>query len=264
MGLLALLGSDKSATALTREAMREARSQRGEERRSKRGRAKSKDTSGSEGTEQTEEQNSVVGALQTMVESFRDIGIDGKLNYSSAEDVASHASTRSGNNSRKAIRRVVRQHRRGVTVGGFLTGLGGLFTLPFLLPANIFEFYVQATRMAGAIASIRGYHLNDEEVRSRVLAALVGEESDDVLASIGLGPIAGAATRQISKHVPLPASSAVARAIGGRVLRRFGLRSVRLFGKAIPGLGGIIGAWSDRRMLKKIHRSTMKSFPPVH
>ncbi len=261
MGLMALLGSDKSATKLTREAMGEARALRTEERASKRGRAGSTDTPGDTG--ETDEQNSVVGALQTMVESFRDIGLEGKLHYSSAAEVAAQASNRSSNKPKKAIRHVVRRHRRTVTVGGFLTGLGGLFTLPFLLPANIFEFYVQATRMSGAIAAIRGYDLDDEQVRSRVLAALVGEESDDVLASIGLGPVAGAATRQITKHVPLPASSAVARAIGARVLRRFGLRSVRLFGKAIPGLGGIIGAWADRRMLKKVQRSTMKSFPAL-
>ncbi len=239
MGVLGLLRKDGSATDVTRKAMREVRS----------------------GKAEGDEHNGVESALQTMVESFRDIGLDGKFNYSSAEDVARRASKRFRRKPKKAVRRVVRKHRRGVTVAGFLTGLGGLFTLPLLLPANVFTFYVQATRMVGAIAAIRGYDLDDEEIRSRVLAALVGEESEDVLASLGLGPIAGAATRQIAKRVPLSPSSAVARAIGGRMLRRFGLRSVRLFGKAIPGLGGIIGAWSDRRMLKKIARTAMESFP---
>ena len=238
MGILALLGRDES-TGITRKAMREARS------------AKDGD------------QNKLGSALQSMVESFRDIGLDGKLKYSSALRIAERAMKRSRKNPEKAIRRVVRQHRRSVTAAGFLTGLGGLITLPVLLPANVFEFYVQATRMVGAIASIRGYDLNDDEVRSRVLAALVGEESEDVLASIGLGPIAGAATRQLEKRLPFSPSSAVARAIGGRVLRRFGLQSARLFGKAIPALGGVIGALSDRGMLKKISRTAMENFPPV-
>ena len=57
--------------------------------------------------------------------------------------------------------------------------------------------------------------------------------------------------------------AAVANAIGGRILRRFGLRSVRLFGKAIPGLGGVIGAASDRGQLKKIARSALVMFPQV-
>ncbi len=239
MAMFGLLGRNKSTTSITRQAMKDARSKKGDAR------------------------SSVGGALQKMTESFRDIGLNGALKYSSADEVARRASKKSRGNEQKAIRRVVRQHRRGVTAAGFLTGLGGLFTLPFLLPANVFEFYVQATRMVGAIATIRGYDLDDDEVRSRVLAALVGEESEDVLAGIGLGPIAGTATREIVKRLPSSPSSTVARAIGGRVLRRFGLQSVRLFGRAIPGLGGIIGAWSDRGMLKKIARTAQKSFPSV-
>lgn len=239
MGLFGLLGDGESPAKLTRKAMRAARS--------------GASAAGEGGAE----------ALQRMVEAFRDVGLDGKLKYSSAGKIAQKALKRSRKDEKKAIRRVVRSHARGVTAAGFLTGLGGLLTLPLLLPANLFEFYVQSTRMVGAIASIRGYDLEDEEVRSRVLAALVGEESEDVLDSIGLGPIAGAATRQITKRLPVSPSSAVARAIGGRVLRRFGLRSVRLFGKAIPALGGIIGAWSDRRMLKKIATTAKESFPSV-
>ena len=240
MGLFGLLRSDASDARTVREAMKSARSSGDDDRH---------------GAER---------ALQSMVESFRDIGLDGKLKYSSAGEVARRASTRSNSNPKKAVRRVVRQHRRGVTAAGFVTGLGGLFTLPLLLPANVFEFYVQSTRMVGAIASLRGYDLNDEEVRTRVLAALVGEESEDVLASIGLGPIAGAATRQITKRLPASAISDVTRAIGARMLQRFGLQSVRLFGKAIPGLGGVIGAWSDRRQLKKIAKVAKQSFPGVN
>lgn len=238
MGLFGLFGGESPAS-ITRKAMRAARS--------------GASAAGDEGLE----------ALQKMVEAFRDVGLDGKLKYSSADEMGRKALKRSGRNEKKAIRRVVRSHRRGVTAAGFLTGLGGLFTLPLLLPANLFEFYVQATRMVGAIASIRGYDLEDEEVRTRVLAALVGEESEDVLDSIGLGPIAGAATRQIAKRLPMSPSSAVARAIGGRMLRQFGLQSARLFGKAIPGLGGVLGAWSDRKVLKKIARTAEKNFPPI-
>lgn len=237
MGLLKLLGREES-TGITRSAIKEARSTPNDD--------------ASDGS-----------ALQTMVEAFRDIGLDGRLKYSSAERVARRALKRSGGNPRKAIRVVERQHRRGVMAAGFLTGLGGLITLPVLLPANVFEFYVQATRMVGAIASIRGYDIDDEEIRSRIVAALVGEDSEDILASIGLGPIAGMASRGIAKRLPSSPSTEVARAIGGRMLRQFGLQSVRLFGKAIPGLGGVLGAWSDRRVLKKIARTAEKNFPQV-
>jgi hypothetical protein len=150
-----------------------------------------------------------------------------------------------------------------VTVGGFLTGLGGVITLPVLLPTNVMEFYIQSTRMVGAIAVVRGYDLDDEEVRVRVLAALLGEESGDVLRSIGLGPVAGAAARGVAGRLPDSPHSAVVSAVGGRLIRRFGLRSVRLFGKAIPGLGGVLGALSDRKQLGRIAEAAKKGFPQV-
>ena len=242
MGIFGFMRRDEG-TKTTRSAMKEVRRDK-----AAKGRGKKK----------AEVEQESGGALQRMVESFRDIGLDGKLNFSSAQAVANRALKRSRKNPEKAARQIIRSHRRGVTVGGFATGLGGVFT-----PANVFEFYVQATRMVGAIAAVRGYDLEDEEVRTRVLAALVGEESDDILASVGLGPVAGAATRQLTKRLPASPSTAVARAIGGRVVRRFGLRSTRLFGKAIPGLGGVIGAWGDRRALKKIAETAKKDFPQV-
>lgn len=241
MGIFGMLRRDEKTTSTAREAMKEARK-------------------GADGPKAFGGQDG--GALQRMVETFRDIGLDGKLTYSSAAEAAKKSQRgRAGKRPQKAIRRLVRSHRRGVSVAGFLTGLGGIFTLPILLPTNVVEFYVQSTRMVGAIAVVRGYDLDDEEVRVRVLAALLGEESGDVLKNIGLGPVAGAATRTAAKRLPRSTESAVASAIGGRILRKFGLRSVRLFGKAIPGLGGVLGAISDRAQLNKIATAALKSFP---
>src|SRR5690625_6974936 len=86
----------------------------------------------------------------------------------------------------------------------------------------------------------------------------MGEESGDVLGSVGLGPVAGAASRQVAKRLPGTVESQIAGALGGRILRRFGLRSVRLFGKAIPGLAGVVGAIADRRQLNKIARAAQE------
>ena len=70
-------------------------------------------------------------------------------------------------------------------------------------------------------------------------------------------------TRGLAKRLPTTPQSELAGAIGGRLLRRFGLRSARLFGKAIPGLGAVLGALADRSQLNKIAAAAKKSFPPV-
>ena len=239
MGIFSMLRRDRTTTRTARAALKEAR--------------KGVDAGAGED-----------GALERIVTIIRDVGLDGKLTYSSAAEIAKKAQGGGAkNHPEQAIRRIVRRHRRGVTVGGFATGLGGFITLPILLPTNVVEFYVQSTRMVGAIAAVRGYDLDDEEVRIRVLASLLGEESGDVLKNIGLGPIAGVAARGVAKQLPTTPQSQVAGAIGGRLLRRFGLRSVRLFGKAVPGLGAVIGAFSDRSQLSRIAKAAKKSFPPV-
>ena len=236
MGIFSMLRRDDSARRTARAAMKEAR----------RGQA------------------SQDGALERIVTMIRDTGLDGKLAYSSAAETARRAQRGRGRRRPEvAVRRLVRRHRRGVTAGGFVTGLGGFITLPLLLPTNVLEFYIQATRMVGAIAVVRGYDLDDEEVRVRVLATLLGEESADVLRNIGLSPVAGAAARGVAGRLPASPHSAVVSAVGGRLIRRFGLRSARLFGKAIPGLGGVLGALSDRKQLNRIAEAARKGFPQV-
>lgn len=233
MGILDVLRRDRKTTDTARSALREARGP---------------------GTGSND-------AITRLVGTIRDIGIDGRLTYRSAREIALRAD-RGGRNARKrAERRIVRRHRRGVTVGGFTTGLGGFLTLAILLPLNVVEFYVQSTRMVAAIAATRGHDVSDDEVRARVLTTLLGEESGDVLDHLGLTPIAGVATKQVAKRLPAPQISQVANAIGVRILRRFALRSFRIFGKAIPGLGGVIGAWSDRRQLRKIAATARREFP---
>lgn len=238
MGIFGMLRRDDAAKSTARQAMKEAR---------------------------TEKIGAGPGsAVQRMIDTVRDIGLDGKLTYSSAAEVARKAQRgRARTRPEKAVRRIIRSHRRSVTAAGFLTGLGGVITLPVLLPTNIMEFSIQATRMVGAIAAVRGHDLEDEEVRVRVLATLLGEESGDVLRSLGLGPVAGAAVRGVAGRLPDSPHSAIVQAVGGRVIRRFGLRSARLFGKAIPGLGGVLGAISDRRQLNRIAAAARTGFPPV-
>ena len=66
--------------------------------------------------------------------------------------------------------------------------------MPIALPANVLEFYVQATRMVGAIATLRGYDVQDPRIRTAVLLTLVGSKSDDVLKKAGMATGGGRVT----------------------------------------------------------------------
>ncbi|QGF22907.1 hypothetical protein [Raineyella fluvialis] len=137
------------------------------------------------------------------VEGLRDIALDGTLAFTSAGRMAARAGGRA-RHPEAAIATVVRRHANGVAVGGFLTGLGGFLTLLVALPVNVVEFHLQAIRMVGAIARLRGYDLTDERVRTAVLLSVAGDDSHAILrqAGLGLGGISGRLTDQLTGRMP--------------------------------------------------------------
>jgi len=202
------------------------------------------------------------GAATRMIERLMDIGIDGKGSFDSAQRVADVALARHSG-AERAIDAMVRSHLKLAAASGFVTSLGGFVTLPIALPTNVLGFYLVATRMVAGIASIRGYDLRQPEVRSAVLLALVGADSDDLLKK--LPPLPGVGTGGLAnlavQRLPGPALMAVNKGIGFRLLGQVGKKSLTRFGKAVPLLGGVVGAGVDTFLLKRIADYARQEFP---
>ncbi|MCI2240368.1 EcsC family protein [Paenibacillus sp. TRM 82003] len=200
-----------------------------------------------------------------LVQRLLAVGIDGKGPFDGAVAVASRA--RAGHPSTEsAVHEVVRRHTRLVAASGFATGVGGLVTLPVALPANVAGFYVLATRAVAAVAELRGYDTSRPEVRSAVLLTLVGADATDVLKSAGLprldigGRLASLATRRWSPAVLMLLNKGV----GFRLLARVGTGGlVRAGSRAVPVLGGAVGAGADALMLRRIAKHAEHALPPV-
>ena len=199
-------------------------------------------------------------AATRMIERLMDVGIDGKGSFDSAQKVADVAlSENSG--AERAIDAMVRSHLKLAAAGGFITSLGGFVTMPIALPVNVLGFYLIATRMVAGLASIRGYDLSKPEVRSAVLLALVGADADDLLKKAGYvstGRLANLAVQRL----PGPALMAVNKAVGFRLLTQVGKKSVTRLGKAVPLVGGVVGAGVDTFLLKRIAGHARQEFPP--
>jgi EcsC protein family len=160
-----------------------------------------------------------------------------------------------------AIDAVVRQHVKIAAAGGFVTGIGGLVTLPVALPVNVAEFYLLATRMVAAIACLRGYDLRQPEVRSAILLALVGADADDLLKRAGLSP-SGRLAGLAAERLPGPALMMVNKGVGFRLISQIGRKSLPRFGKAVPIVGGAVGAGIDVLLLRRIADHARHEFPP--
>ncbi|WP_338751587.1 hypothetical protein [Janibacter alittae] len=210
-----------------------------------------------------QEQAGANGAVVHLVQQLLDVGIEGCGRFDSAVAVGDAALLKSGGNAERAIDRIVADHIKLAGASGFITNLGGFATMVVALPANVFGFYVLATRMAAAVAHVRGHDLARGEVRSAALLSLVGADAQDLLAKAGMavpsGRLAGFASQQLSG----PALMMVNKAVGFRILSRTGRGVFARFGKAVPLVGGAVGAGMDVWLLKQLADHVREEFPPA-
>ncbi|CAN7425008.1 EcsC family protein [Terrabacter sp. LjRoot27] len=203
------------------------------------------------------------GAATRLVERLLDVGIDGQGPFDPAHEIAANALKHARGDSDQALRIIVRDHRQLGAVGGFVTGLGGFFTMPISLPANVLEFYLLATRMTAATAKVRGYDIDQPEIRSAILLTLAGADSDDLLKKAGLQAPGGKLSSVALDRLPAPALMVLNKAIGFRLLGRIGQGTFARLGRLVPVVGGLIGAAVDVYMLGRIGKQAAKEFPPV-
>ena len=195
-----------------------------------------------------------------LIERLLDVGIDGAGPFDSAQHVADVA-TGEQPEPDAAIDKIVRSHLKLAAAGGFLTGFGGIMTMTVALPANVIEFYLLATRMVAAVATVRGYDIRRGEVRTAVLLTLVGADSDDLLKKAGV-VTSGRLANLASQRLPGPALMAVNKGVGFRLASQLGKKSLSRFGKAVPVVGGAVGAGLDTYLLHRIADHARHEFPP--
>ena len=126
-------------------------------------------------------ENMIMDVLNTCYEK----AVNGLPKMETAQDLAEKYMHKH-NNVNDAINEFVNWQTAKCATSGFLTGLGGLVTLPVALPANITSVLYVQIRMIAAIAHMRGYDLKDDQVRTFVYVALTGQAATDILKQAGI------------------------------------------------------------------------------
>lgn len=130
------------------------------------------------------------------------------------------------------------------TTSGFVTGLGGVLTLPVAIPANLASVMYVQLQMVAAIACLGGHDVRSDRVRAVCYACLCGNAAMDVLKGAGL-TVGKKMTEQAIKRLSFEAIKKINRAVGFRLVTKFGQTGAINLGKAVPLVGGVIGGTFD-------------------
>ncbi len=128
---------------------------------------------------------------------------------------------------------------------GFITGLGGLVTLPIAIPLNIASIIYVQIRMITAIAHIAGEDVKNDKVKSLVFLCMVGSQATEILRNIGIQVGNQFAAKVIKQYITGEMIKLINQKVGFRLLTKFGSAGVINLGKSIPLVGGLIGGSFD-------------------
>lgn len=184
-------------------------------------------------------ENKIMQALDWAYEK----AVNGVPGLDSASELASSYMKQNGSR-RDQANSLIRWQNTKAGTSGFLTGLGGLITMPVMIPANITSVMYVQIRMISAIAHMGGHNLNDDRVKSLVYACLTGNAAKDILKDVGI-VVGRKLTESAIKNISGKTITAINQRVGFRLLTKFGEKGVINLGKAVPLLGGIVGATFD-------------------
>lgn len=130
------------------------------------------------------------------------------------------------------------------TTSGFVTGFGGVITMPVTLPANVGNVMYVQMRMIACTAYMAGFDLNSDQTQTFVYACLAGVAVNGLLKKAGINFGLKFATGVIKK-IPGKVLTKINQKVGFRFITKFGTKGVVNLGKMVPGVGAIVGGGLD-------------------
>jgi uncharacterized protein (DUF697 family) len=195
-----------------------------------------------------------------LVKRILDYGIDGVGPLCSAEELAREylRDTAYADNEAR-VEALIRWECSKNFGTGFLTGLGGIITLPAAVPAALGASWIVQARLCGTIAHIYGHNLYDDRVRTLVLLSLLGDAGKEVLKKAGV-TIGQKITQTVITRMPRQILIEVNKRVGFRLLTKAGERGVINLARLVPVVGGVVAGSVDGAMCYWIGQTAKSLF----
>lgn len=159
----------------------------------------------------------------------------------------------------KACHAMINNQIAKCTTSGFVTGFGGLITMPFTLPANITSVLYVQMRMITCIAYMSGMELKNDITKTFVYACLAGIAVNEIIRQVGIKFGIKLANSMVKK-IPGKVLIKINQKVGFRFLTKFGTKGLINIGKCVPVVGAVVGASFDLVETKIIANRAYKWF----
>lgn len=214
-----------------------------------------------DGNDEAGTSSKAVRAVQAALTWAYDAALDGIPGFGTLDElVASYL--RDGTKVDDAIESLIAWQIGKAGTAGFITGLGGLLTLPAAIPANLASVLFIQLRLIAGIAKMRGYDVHSDQVKSLCVACLAGSAVTDVLKDVGikLGTQLG---KQAIKQIAGTTLVRINQAVGFRLVTKAGSTGLVNLTKMVPFIGGIVGGTFDAVMTATIAQAAKSVFTPI-
>lgn len=199
-------------------------------------------------------QEQILDALDACYEK----AISGLPNTKTCHDLASEY-MKKYTDPEKAAKKFANWQIAKCTTSGFVTSLGGLFTLPVAIPTNLASVWYIQLRMIATMAIMAGYDPSDDDVQTLAYVCLTGSSASKIFREAGI-EFANRLTLATIKKIPGTALTKINQKVGFRFLTKFGTKGIVNLGKMVPAIGGVVGGGVDLIGTRTIASKAYKLF----
>jgi hypothetical protein len=196
--------------------------------------------------------------VRSTLEWVVDAGINGLGALPSAEKIAADHLSKAASVD-DAINSIIAWRTTHAAGTGFITGLGGFALMPITIPTSLAASYALGANTAAAIAHLRGYNIHSDKVRTMILLCLLGEAGEEILRIAGI-TIGKKLFRNLINQIPGKVLIEINKKVGFRLVTKAGEKGVINLMKAVPLVGGFVGASFDSIFVNMCGRTARKIF----
>ena len=197
--------------------------------------------------------------IMQLLDKLYDQSIHGIAKVSPPVEELANNYLEKSNDATTAAKKFINYQIAKCTTSGFVTGLGGLITLPVAIPANVGSVIYVQMRMIACLAYMGGYDTDSDQVQTLVYACLAGISIDQILKQAGI-QFGNKFAMAMVKKIPGEVLTKINQKVGFRFVTKFGTKGIVNIGKAVPVVGGMISGGFDFVETKVIANRAYKMF----